>query len=560
MPDKFIRHGASVDGDGLTSALATSSTVTFDVGTDVVTWTSHTFANDDRVYFTTTGTLPTGLTANTAYFVRDQATNTFKVAATAGGAAINLTGSPSGTHTGISSGAWNTINYFDGTTASPTRGAIAAGDVIYIRSKQENGTDYTVTMTASRTFGNANGVRSNPITWIIDSGDIWSGIDGTITYEHATNSLWKFVLRDYNNYICRRQGSLVYRLTNSAGVNSSMFEPKQGRIMGMLVDWSAVTSTSTITSIAMGAEGVLENCVFKKGGMPVSGWFLASSYSSMTFKNCEFEVTGSVATNAVFVNVNGANPTAMTFIGGRLYGSAATTGLSLFAAMTSTSASQLSFIGFQYPYTVAVDFAASRHGNVLIQGADDGVGAATGQYFGTVESRDDGLYPYLNASIPNSINKGWSWKVWPRYVEKGSAATWVRHTISKLFTQDSATTKTLTLELLVSNSLLGACNKSTVWMDVSYVKRSDSLRVEETTEVFSGAGGSLDTSTADWLPNIGGVVTYGATGLNKRKLTLTTANAIKQDTLVMVTFRSTVAATAGSSTDIFFVCPDPQIA
>lgn len=62
----------------------------------VVTWTGHTLVANQAVTFTTSGALPTGLTAGTTYYVLNPAANTFNVSATPGGAAINFTGSTSG--------------------------------------------------------------------------------------------------------------------------------------------------------------------------------------------------------------------------------------------------------------------------------------------------------------------------------------------------------------------------------------------------------------------------------------------------------------------------------
>jgi hypothetical protein len=80
--------------------------VRFEVGTctisnaspAVVTLNSHGLSNDDPVVFRTTGGLPTGLTAGIVYYVVNKATNTFQVAATVGGAAINTSSAGSGTH------------------------------------------------------------------------------------------------------------------------------------------------------------------------------------------------------------------------------------------------------------------------------------------------------------------------------------------------------------------------------------------------------------------------------------------------------------------------------
>lgn len=64
-----------------------------------VTATSHGLINGDRVLFQTTSLLPTGISANTVYFVINAATNTFQISATSGGAAIGTSGTQSGTHT-----------------------------------------------------------------------------------------------------------------------------------------------------------------------------------------------------------------------------------------------------------------------------------------------------------------------------------------------------------------------------------------------------------------------------------------------------------------------------
>jgi hypothetical protein len=66
--------------------------------TDIITANGHGFANGDRVRFTTTTTLPAGLAINTTYFVRDATTNTFKVSATDGGTAVDITDTGTGTH------------------------------------------------------------------------------------------------------------------------------------------------------------------------------------------------------------------------------------------------------------------------------------------------------------------------------------------------------------------------------------------------------------------------------------------------------------------------------
>lgn len=62
---------------------------------------TNTAAAGDMVVFTTTGTLPTGLSPNTIYYIISTGLSgsQFEVSATAGGAAINTSSAGSGTHT-----------------------------------------------------------------------------------------------------------------------------------------------------------------------------------------------------------------------------------------------------------------------------------------------------------------------------------------------------------------------------------------------------------------------------------------------------------------------------
>ena len=56
-------------------------------------------SNGDVVIFSTTGALPTGITAGTQYYVINRTSTTFQISATSGGTAINFTGAQSGFQT-----------------------------------------------------------------------------------------------------------------------------------------------------------------------------------------------------------------------------------------------------------------------------------------------------------------------------------------------------------------------------------------------------------------------------------------------------------------------------
>ena len=64
----------------------------------VFTHTAHGFLGGERIRLSTSGTLPTGLNTTTDYFVLYVGPNTFNLSLTQGGAAINTSGTQSGTH------------------------------------------------------------------------------------------------------------------------------------------------------------------------------------------------------------------------------------------------------------------------------------------------------------------------------------------------------------------------------------------------------------------------------------------------------------------------------
>lgn len=99
-------HGLAV-GNEITLPIETtlqSSVVTITIATPgVVTWFTgaHGLVGGETVVFTTTGALPTGITAGTTYYVLASGitSTTFRIGLTASGSAINTTGTQSGIHT-----------------------------------------------------------------------------------------------------------------------------------------------------------------------------------------------------------------------------------------------------------------------------------------------------------------------------------------------------------------------------------------------------------------------------------------------------------------------------
>ena len=93
------RNGSSI-GDIYVNApdLTSQKTYTADASTDIITCSNHGFLNGGQLRLGTTGSYPSPLGGGITYYVRDVTTNTFKLAATSGGAAIDITTNGTGTN------------------------------------------------------------------------------------------------------------------------------------------------------------------------------------------------------------------------------------------------------------------------------------------------------------------------------------------------------------------------------------------------------------------------------------------------------------------------------
>lgn len=147
----------------LSATLAKTITMTI-TSPAVVTSEGHGFVADTPVVFSTTGALPTGITAGTVYYIKNPTADAYQLAAASGGAAINTSGSQSGVHTAtarplptnanywVDLGATNRWAMFDnvvGTAtsdASPVTAVLEPGSVSGVALLELVGTELTVSM------------------------------------------------------------------------------------------------------------------------------------------------------------------------------------------------------------------------------------------------------------------------------------------------------------------------------------------------------------------------------------------------------------------------------
>lgn len=126
--------GTGVGGVGtytVNNSQTVSSTTITATSTPGVVTVAAAPSNGDIVKFTTTGTLPTGITAGTSYYVINRTSTTFQISATSGGSAINFSGTQTGTHTAT----WYTLVNTTGTSTLPITETVSK---LYFKYKNQS--------------------------------------------------------------------------------------------------------------------------------------------------------------------------------------------------------------------------------------------------------------------------------------------------------------------------------------------------------------------------------------------------------------------------------------
>lgn len=124
VDDALVTRGSVTSTVSNSDFSTASATITMTIASPgVVTWTGSNFSAGQPVSFSTDGALPTGVTAGQVYYVISTGltADAFQFSATAGGAAVNTSGSQSGTHTGHAG--WG-LNATSGASASATGGVL----------------------------------------------------------------------------------------------------------------------------------------------------------------------------------------------------------------------------------------------------------------------------------------------------------------------------------------------------------------------------------------------------------------------------------------------------
>ena len=213
----FDNSGTLTLGTG--PAWVNTATVTMTIASPaVVTWTGHGLSEGAPVVFTTSGALPTGITAGTTYYVgRSPGANTFNIATSVANAAagtfVNTSGSQSGTHTAtnpttlrgsgagtteleLKDGVWTNKNSITLKAGGSTVGTPGANRAVYLGTvyMTDNGQTGMAIKPSPVTGGNNNilGVYNayNRVAIKARSGDATAGTwtYSTVAWRRTNNS------------------------------------------------------------------------------------------------------------------------------------------------------------------------------------------------------------------------------------------------------------------------------------------------------------------------------------------------------------------------------------
>lgn len=447
-------------------------------------------------------------------------------------------------------GAWNDFEaVLEGTQ---TYGSYGAGDVIYCATN-DGTSDLGVTMSSSSITSQTFNDADTTVTLIFDDGTN-VGSAGTFT---ITRTLSSYTFTN-DGWVIKGNNRLVFynsisSSTNAVKNNGEIYDSKV-KFSG---NWPAITPDNYIQSywnnltIEIPSSFASSNPIFAISNgsqVKIDGLTVDFTSNGMTATGALFpgEISRGGRFEANNVRIINDSSTAIQLITQNSPTDTNGTGCFLKIEGLDVGSHYTEADLMPLPYDASVN--RFRSGEMSIVGGISYSDAAYAAHHGYVTWLGGKNYPTLNALLPDGVTN-WSWRIFPRYAYPYNP---VEAPIVRKFFEDTAATKTLTLELLVEDTVTNV-DDFHVWMEVQYIKNSDSLTAIETTRAdILGAATTLTTSTAGWSST-----TYGALTYDKYKIAHTTANAIKKDTEILIKFY--VGAQVTTDTKFWFFDPDVSI-
>lgn len=454
-------------------------------------------------------------------------------------------------------GAWNDI--LDAFAGTPDYGTLAAGDHVYIRTKDASHANMSLTATGNIAFGTTATVTA-PIVWEFDNGSVWSE-GGVFTFNMASYGV---NFTDFNHVKCYSGNWKVLDTSgeaNGASNNSFNLLSFASQIIdGIQWEFYATSSKWTgTTAVQANKRCVLLNPIINvfKNFSYVYAMIRSGAGSYLKLVNAQIDYGSAYVTeSALFYIVDYAR---VEVLGGKVYNSLASRYISYnwlnYAA--SNLPYFLNFDGFDPglltylnlalvkaespPTIVTADTIFFRLNN--IPGGKFDFWEETGGNETTW--RYGQSFPTLNAQLPD-FSTPWSIRCCPRYA-KSSAWTAPSLKLSKSCSL-AEDVRDITIELLINTSYTDIQGND--WFaHVTYVDATTGL----SKGVSTWSSASLTSSTAAWSST-----SYGGETYAKYKIVCTTPTAIKQYTAVTVEVNC--GRSMPTTTSYYFVDPDIGIA
>lgn len=441
-------------------------------------------------------------------------------------------------------------------------GSYSSADIIYVAT--HDGTSDITTTTSNLHQFTQFGDNDTPMLMVFDDGTKF-GTGGTFTFA-GINDNARFNIID--NWHVEGNNRLVISTNKTS--NFSLVRGA-GRISNFKVQLTNVNQSQNIS--ANGPSGstqgklVVENVTIEITGSATTDrmLFTCGNGSHLVLINPIVDFSNhtskAISTDYALFEAR-ATTSKIDVIGGGVIG--ADTVFKLFSAFNpdSTTNGGVTIIdGFSLPPIMTsiaagflkapepiIDQEVSGKDFVYMKGGVKENDFIFGHLNGWVQWEQDGLYPTLNAKLPDSAGTSWSMKIYPKGASRFNPLDCPP--VRKIYDQTAAT-KTLTFELLTDSRQ--TVRDYDVWFNVMYTDDATGNKVTESTRVALADAVTLTASGASWTS-----ATYATQSYNKSKLSFTTANSIKQYTEVVAYLRVGIASFDNNS--FFFYDPDFDIA
>jgi len=462
-------------------------------------------------------------------------------------------------------------------------GTYAAGDTIIIRS-HDGIANITFNLGATAFNQAAIGTDALPVIWQVDDGTVWA-TGGVFTLQKGGDvAPWTISgvneFRGINrNFVIQATNTLhqrCFKAIASTKWKSVVFDNSN-------VSWTTSAARTSmflgnVTASATPPEFVYEDCAwnwssnFTNKGYPVIG--LVQENISVNFIGCDINYLGIKAPQAFIAgtgSTSGNTPSSyvagnvINVFGGNITNANATSifmsnnlsQVRLLADSWTLSMTGMN-IGYLEPSNLFVQTGVIQDGignNAYAQGLNDGTGMIKKNNRVTVDWLSGRNYPTASAILPDTARTPFSLRVFVNLATKNKPAEIVA---SEKFYNGASAIKTLSTEICIKNTvgLSGAFDNPKAdewWIEAAYVDAATGAYKF----ITSQANTALTASVATWIPIVAGSVVYGANNYDRYALTLTTPTAVKQDSMIFFSVKSSRPSI--QATDYYFVDPNPNI-